>query len=303
MKKILALWLMLFSGMLFAKETVVIYYAFSPADNMANYSRTLVDEANKIQDKYTFVFDTKPGAGNAIAVNYVKNNPNSILATSSAYFIRPHFYPNESYNIDDFKELMPQCDAPIGIASSKYNSWADIPQNKSINIGVSGMGVTTHLIASQIIKKYPNIQVVPYKSTNDSMLAMVGGNIELTVGFLGSLDTWGNDNNKIKAHTLGITGSRAVNNYPTLLSQGFPTIIGSLNAAHHLVVPKTVGDVKFAEWRTILVTAAKSKSVLDSYTVDHCIPLSNMADSDIEPWYNAQAARWKRLTDGITLEK
>ena len=39
-----------------AKETIQIIYGFSAADNSANYSRNLAEEANKIQDKYNFVF-------------------------------------------------------------------------------------------------------------------------------------------------------------------------------------------------------------------------------------------------------
>jgi len=76
-----------------AKEVVTIYYGWGPADSLANVSRTLADEANKIQNKYTFIFDSKPGAGGAVAAEYVKRTPNTILATSSAFFIRPNLYP------------------------------------------------------------------------------------------------------------------------------------------------------------------------------------------------------------------
>ena len=94
-----------------AKEVVTINYAFSQADSMANYTRTLVEEANKQQDKYTFVFDTKPGAGGAIVANWVKSNPtNGIAMTSSAFFIRPNFYPNESYDIADVQRKSKICD-------------------------------------------------------------------------------------------------------------------------------------------------------------------------------------------------
>ena len=121
MKKIITFVIFsLFSLSIVAKETVTIVFAFGPADSVANYGRSLADEANQIQNKYTFVFDTKPGAGNSIAANYVKNTPNTILATSSAFFIRPIFYPNESYDISEFRELMPQCEAPMVIATQKY---------------------------------------------------------------------------------------------------------------------------------------------------------------------------------------
>ena len=116
----LTICLILIGSNVSARETVTIVYAFSPADTMARYSRTLVDEANRIQDRYNFIFDTKPGAGNALATNHVKNNTNHILATSSAFFIRPVLYPGQSYEITEFRPLMPQCDSPMGIASVKW---------------------------------------------------------------------------------------------------------------------------------------------------------------------------------------
>ena len=41
-----------------AQEIVTVNYSFSQADSMANYTRTLVNEANQIQKKYTFVFES-----------------------------------------------------------------------------------------------------------------------------------------------------------------------------------------------------------------------------------------------------
>ena len=287
-----------------AKETVTIVYAFGPDDTMANYSRTLVAEANKIQDKYTFLFDTKPGAGNTVAANHVKNTPNTILATSSAFFIRPVFYPNESYAVGNFKELLPQCDAPMGVASLRYKSWKEVPTDRPVTIGVSGLGVTTHLVALQLASKYPNLQIVPFKSTNNSILATVGGQIDLTVGFINDELRW-----TTKATTadkrltiLGVTGTKTIANIAPLIKQGFPAILGLMNAPHHLVVPVTVSDAKFKEWREILFKASKAKAVQDTYAIDYAVPLDTINDDNIQPWYHKQDAQWKRLTLGVQLD-
>ena len=184
MKKLLAILAMALSFGAMAQETVTIYYAFSPADSIANYGRTLVQEANRIQNKYNFLFDTKPGAGNAIAANFVKSNPNTILFTSSAFFIRPEFYPNESYDVRDFREFMPFCTGPVAISSVKYKSWDEVLKNKPLNIGVSGLGVTTHLISLQIVDKFPNAQPVPFKSTAEAFMGLVSGSIDFSLGFI-----------------------------------------------------------------------------------------------------------------------
>jgi len=305
MKILLCLFLALTGWTVQAKETVTIVYAFSPADTMANYSRTLAAEANRIQNKYTFVFDTKPGAGNSVATNFVRNNSNTILATSSAFFIRPIFFPNESYNVENFKSLMPQCEAPMGIASLKYKSWKEVPTDRPVTIGVSGLGVTTHLVALQIAAKYPNIKVIPFKSTNDSIIAAAGGQIDMTVGFINDLMRFATPDVSAdrRLTVLGVTGSKTIKNIEPLIKQGFSITLASMNAPHHLVVPITVSDSKFAEWRDILTRAARAKSVQDSYEVDHAVPLDTMSNDNIQPWFYKQDTQWKRLSTGVKLEK
>jgi tripartite-type tricarboxylate transporter receptor subunit TctC len=303
MSKILAMILVAFAfTSAQAKEVVTINYAFSQADSMANYTRTLVNEANAQQDKYTFVFDSKPGAGGSIVANWVKANPNNGIAmTSSAFFIRPNFYPNESYDVADFKELLPECNAPIAVSSAKYKSWKDVPKDKPLTIGTSGLGVTTHMVATQLQKVYPNLQVVPFKSVTDALLSMVGGNIDFTIGFLSEPEQWAKDGSKVKINIVGITGDHAIHGHPTLASQGFPKKLNDLNAPHHLIVSSRVPEDKFKEWRTILFRASRAKSVQDSYAVDSCSPLNTIPDSEIQPWFNMQNARWKELTHGVKI--
>ena len=296
--------LLLISTVVSAKETVTIVYAWSPSDSTANYDRVLADEANKIQNKYTFLFDTKPGAGSSIATNYVANTPNTILATSSTLFIRPIFYPDQSYDINNFKELMPQCNAPLAISSVKYKSWKEVPTDRPLTIGTSGLGVTTHLTALQIVKKYPNIQVVPFKSTSDSLLSMVGGQTDLHVAFISEAEAWSKENTdpRRRVHVLGITGMQQIKQYPTLISNGFPSVLGSMSVPFHLVVPAKLPDDRTQEWRDILVKAAKSKTVIDTYAVDSCVP-SNMSESEMQAWFRAQAVQWKKIGADVKLAK
>jgi tripartite-type tricarboxylate transporter receptor subunit TctC len=221
--------------------------------------------------------------------------------TSSAFFIRPNFYPNESYDIADFKEMLPECLGPMAVSSAKYKSWKEVPKDKPLTIGVSGLGVTTHLVATQIAVNYPNIKVVPYKSTTDALLSMVGGNIDFSIGFLSEPEEWSKDGSKVKVNVLGITGSKSIHKHPTLVSEGFPKILADLNAPHHLIVSSKVPEEKFKEWRAILVKASKAKSVQDAYAVDSCEPINNMSDSAIQPWFNMQNTRWKDLTTGVKI--
>ncbi len=290
--------LLLGSQSLLAADVVTLIWGWSLGDPMAQYSRSLVDEANKLQNKYTFVLDARPGAGGAIAARYTEANANTILATSTAFFVRPNFYPEDSHKPANFRVLMTQCALPMAVASTKYKSWKEIPQGKSLNVGISGLGATSHLIAEQVKLKYPTIESIPYKSTRDSVLDLVAGRLDLHVGFVGELEPWVKDN---KVTILGVTGKNSVIGVPTMTSQGFTGIDQVVNG-HSLIVPKTLSDSVYNEWRSILVQAAQSKSVQESYAVDHCSALT-LNDRQTQEWFAGQLQLWKRLSQGIRLAK
>ena len=158
-----------------AKENITVLYAFSPSDTTANYSRVLLNEANRIQDKYNFIFDARPGAGGTIAAHTVLTTPNTVLHHSTAFFVRPNFYSAaESWEISAFREQFVHCLAPMVISSSRYRDWKEIGDQPA-TVGISGLGVTTHITAVKLKERFPNIVIVPFKSTSDALLSMVEG--------------------------------------------------------------------------------------------------------------------------------
>jgi tripartite-type tricarboxylate transporter receptor subunit TctC len=303
MKKLfLSLLLSFLSASAISKEVVTVVYSWSAADVAANFHRTLVEEANRIQNKYTFVFDTRPGAGGTVAANHVANTPNTILATASAFFVRPNFFPNESHDLTSFKELMPQCSAPAVISSQKYKSWKDVPADQPLTIGMSGMGSTTHLIAAQIIKRYPKMIVVPFKSTSEAVLGVLSGNTDFAVNFIGDSEQYTTAGSPKKIYMLGITGDQTVNGIAPLISQGFTKSLARMNVPAQLVVPKNLSDAKFNEWREILVRAGRAKSVNDAFAVDYCQSLNQMPTENLQGYYNLQVSEWQRLSSGVSLK-
>jgi tripartite-type tricarboxylate transporter receptor subunit TctC len=303
MKKLfLSLLLSFLSASAISKEVVTVVYSWSAADVAANFHRTLVEEANRIQNKYTFVFDTRPGAGGTVAANHVANTPNTILATASAFFVRPNFFPNESHDLTSFKELMPQCSAPAVISSQKYKSWKDVPADQPLTIGMSGMGSTTHLIAAQIIKRYPKMIVVPFKSTSEAVLGVLSGNTDFAVNFIGDSEQYTTAGSPKKIYMLGITGDQTVNGITPLISQGFTKSLARMNVPAQLVVPKNLSDAKFNEWREILVRAGRAKSVNDAFAVDYCQSMNQMPTENLQGYYNLQVSEWQRLSSGVSLK-
>ena len=301
MKKILSiLVLSLFSILSPAKETITVIYSWTAADTAANFHRSLVEEANRIQDKYNFVFDMRPGAGGSIAANYVLDTPNTVLATASAFFVRPNFFPTESHDITKFREIFPQCSAPAVIASKRYKSWSEVPVDAKLSIGMSGMGTTTHLIATQLVKKYPNLVIVPFKSTSEALMGVLTGATDFSVNFMGDSEQYTKGPDPV--HLLGITGNKIINNIPILASQGFSKDLELMNVPAELLVPTNWSDSKFSEIREIFLKAGRSQLVLNSYKPDYCQSINQMSDREIQTWYEKQTSDWKRLTNGVSLK-
>jgi tripartite-type tricarboxylate transporter receptor subunit TctC len=301
-KLILSLLLCAVSITSMARETVTIVYSWTAADTAANFHRALAEEANRIQSKYRFVFDARPGAGGSIAANYVASNPNTILATASAFFIRPNFFPTESHDLGAFKQLKPQCSAPALISSMKYKTWAEVPTDRPLTIGVSGMGTTTHLIATQVAKRYPQMTVVPFKSTSEALISVLGGNTDFAVNFLGDSEQYTKAGSPKRVYMLGITGDKNVAGVTPLISQGFPKSLARMNVPAQLLVPRNLADNKFAEWREILVQAGRAPSVQQAFDADHCESLNHMPTDQIQGYYHMQVVEWQRLSTGISLK-
>lgn len=304
MSRLLAFLLSAFlSGAAGASETITIVYAWGPGDSVANYHRTLADQANKIQNKYVFVFDTKPGAGGAIAANHVLNTPNTLLAHSTAFFVRPNVYPNESYDLAAFKEQFTHCMAPMAVTSTKYKNWKSVPADAAVTVGVSGLGVTTHLAALQLKEKYPNLIVVPFKSTTDSMLSMIGSQTDFHIGFISEAEQWSkeNKNSGRVVNVLGITGNKIINGYPTLVSEGFPQAFAQMNVGHHIVANGKQDGIRTHEFNEIFAKAAKTKEVQNAYAVDYCAPLETK-EQDLPKFYKFHTEFWKKLSAGVKVQ-
>lgn len=281
-----------------AQQTVSIVWPFGMGDTQAQYSRSLVEELNKNQKKYNFILENRPGAGATIGAKHVASTTNSVLSASTAFFVRPNFYPEESHSVSDFRPLMTQCAAPMVIVSKKYRSWNEVDKSKPINIGISGLGATSHLMAMEIIKRYPNAQPVPYKGTREASMDVISGNLELSVAFLGEVEGF---LDKGDLYALGISGRRVVRGVPTLESQGFAGV-GEVVNMHSLQVPKSMPEAQYAELRSMVVQAARADSVQRAYAVDYCEP-SNLDAAATQRWFDGQVALWKRLSQGVKLAK
>lgn len=304
MKKLMAILLATLSINAVAKENITLAYSWGPGDNAANFYRALVAEANKIQNQYTFLFDTKPGAGGTVAANFTTNNfTNTLWINSSAGFIRPNLFPNDSHSMADFRSILPMCVSPFVISSAKYKSWKEVPKDAKLSIGMSGMGTTTHLVSIQIAKNYPNLNIVPFKSTSEALLGVLNGSVDFSVGFHGDSEQYTQPGAAKQVYWLGQTGQTSIKGTELLSKQGFSKELGDMSTPQQIFASRKLSDEKFRELRKILVEASRAQSVRSANAADNCVPNNQMPDNQIDNWFNSQIVQWKRLTQGVSLDK
>jgi len=304
MKKILVtLALCVIANMALATERITLLYSWTAADNATNFYRAVAEEANRIQDRYNFIFDTRPGAGGTVAANQTLQTPNSVLwINSSAGFIRPNLFPNDSHNMENFRSILPMCVSPFVVASHKYGSWKDVPRDAKLSIGMSGQGTTTHLVSIQIAKNFPNMTIVPFKSTSEALLGVLSGSVDFSVGFHGDSEQYTKPGSPKIIHWLGQTGKDSIKSTQLLSTQGFSRDLAEMSTPQQIFAAKTMNETKFREIRKILVEASRAKTVRDANAADNCVPNNQMPDEQLDAWFNGQATLWRRLTQGVKLD-
>lgn len=284
----------------YAKEIVSVVWPFSVASVSADFSRASIEEANKAQDKYHFVLENKLGAGSSVATNHVLSNQPSILATSSAFFVRPNLYPNDAHDINKFNTLMVQCDAPLMLVSKKFKTLSELKGKEKVTVAVTGLGSATHLFAEELKKHFSGIVVVPYSNgTKGGLNDVIGGNVDITIGFYGEMKPYIESK---QLNLLGASGKKSYFGVPTFDNQG---VVGpeKVVVTQSLFIPKTVKSEVANEWRTIFQNTVKSSRVQNSYAMDDCIDPNVTTGSQLSKWFDEQAQYYNTVTKNIKVSQ
>jgi tripartite-type tricarboxylate transporter receptor subunit TctC len=277
----------------FTKERVVSMWPFTPASTQGTYFRAILEQANKEQDKYDFVFENKTGAGGAIATQYIASarTGTRILAHSSAYFIRPFLYSETQYNFEQFKPLMIMGFAPAALIT-KGKTLDQILAQKKINIATAGAGTSTHLFAEAFFKQYKegrDIAMVHYRDSNEAAKDVIGGQADASFEFLGDAKARGD-----LVNIIGITGKSRVENFRLL--PGMEELVSSFA----IYVPKDMPTPQVTELQTILLRAEKHESVQVLYRRDYNYKDSSMnVPGDLTTWYSRTVKQFEVFTKGI----
>ena len=280
-------------------------WGWIPTSNQGTYIRAILDEANKNQSKYEFIFENRPGAGSNIAARYAlaPHHSTVVFANSTAQFIRPYLYPDASFKISDFKPVMVMGISPAAMIT-KGKTLEQLLKQDRINFATAGTGSTIHLmeeaLAKDIKKKYPNkdIQMVHFASTNEAFLSVMGGHTDATFEFLGDAKA------KAMPETtlIGLTGKNRIEGIPTLASQGYPDLT-ELQGIFAFYVPAATPQAVVDELQQIFLKAEKVETVQKLYRTDFATKEAYMQNpGDLTKWYADTTKRFEYYTKGIEVK-
>lgn len=289
MKKILALALATLVSVCNAQTSVPLVWPFAPGSNQANFARAIVEEANKQQTKYVFHFENKPGAGGSIAANYVANyNGVALLTSSSSFFVRPVYYPNESHKTSDFTPVLIQCTGqPFVIVSAKYKSVAELKAQDKLNIGAT-IGSLTEALARELKSNLPksDMAFVGYNNTLQPTQEMIGGVLDLNVDLPTGIIQW------VEGGKINVIGSSGTTDYPNIRTfhsqgiKGFEDLISN----YQIVTSAKTDPATVQELHAILRKASRDSATLATlYKNDYC----TQADVDLKT-ANTMYDRWSK---------
>lgn len=281
------------------KEIINITWGFSIGSNQANSLRLICEEANKLQDKYTFLLVGKPGAGGTIAANEVHTKPNNILAGgSSSFVIRPLYEKNEVvHNLDLFTPVVVQATgAPMAVFSKKYKTFQELMLAPKPSIGISGNGSIGHLTAVEFFHLNKNINIVSFKSNIDAGVAAAGEHIDASVGFITDLQAL-LDNNSI--NVLGYTGKKEITpNANLLLSKQKLPESTAIASDYAIFASTAMSPERFKELHSILALANRQPAVVNNYSKDLATGV-NMNLDQAKIWYANSRSYWKTQVDKL----
>ena len=298
MKKILATLLAVLSlGVSAQTRTIPVVWPFAIGSPQANMVRSIIDSANKEQNKYQFILVNKPGAGGSIAANHVlEHDGPAVLASTSSFYIRPLLY-KDSHNVDQFQIASTICTGqPVAIYSKKLSTLSEA-QGREINIGVIPGSITT-LVTKAIKRENPEIKIqeIPYKGTPDATTDMLAGHIDGSTDFIGkSISSRFDSTVKV----WGITGTKNFGTFRTFAQQ---QVKGLDNVTNDYFM--------FVSSKTDTITRQELGRLFDANINDRTKALCEddfgtvtvTPNNRLDALHQQTKSRWIQLTQGIARE-
>ncbi|MFT4011837.1 MAG: tripartite tricarboxylate transporter substrate binding protein [Paracoccus sp. (in: a-proteobacteria)] len=278
------------------------------AGSINDIAARLVAEALHKELGQPFIVENHPGATGTIADRIVASAPadgHTLLIASSA--ITTNAALKSDYT--DFQRLKPittlavSLNTFVGAANASFADIATLIAHAKENPGellyaTSGIGSSSHLVGEAFQDAYGiKLEHVPYPSASERNLAIVAGEVDLSIGtpFL-------SDSTVRQLGVLGHARTGLLPDVPTLAEQGYPLEVGAAGSWVGVFAPSGTPDEVIARLYPVIVAAVG--------TPDNAVKLrgfgfepQTMEPSAFEAEFHKQIGEWRTIAETLGLRK
>jgi tripartite-type tricarboxylate transporter receptor subunit TctC len=244
----------------FPARPVHVIVPFAPGGGVDIVARLIAPKLSAAWGQ-PIVIENKPGAGGAVASEYVMHQPADgytvLIGVAGSHAIAQYLNPNLGYDpVRDFAGITVLSYSPLiclVAPSSPFHSMKELVEfakTTPVPFGSPGVGSQMHLIGEMFNLNYgTKFQHVAYRGVAPAMQDLLGEHIPMVMGEMGSakpLVTSG------QLRALAVTGTKrnpSVPDVPTFTQSGFP-------------------NFEVNSWFALFVPAATPKPIVDKIGAD-----------------------------------
>ena len=279
-----------------SRTDISFIWPYSPSHGATPVFFPVLTEANNLQDKYNFVFESRPGADGLVAIQHMNTG-----AATRVVAVAPGFVDlaiQGRINESDYNFLVgfgDMCFAVWMKNADPVRGFDSIRNQGEITVGNVGWGNASHLVALSVAEKY-NMKVrnVVFKSTREGLINLAqGGGVTLV---LDKLDAFNDlqDRAVVQARPAAVTcnwRSKLWPNTKTLAEQGIaargPWIILISNKSMPADVQKDITSIL-----NQAIVKVGAERIMDLSNLD---PLVFHKNKSVEEFYHERATLQKNL--------
>jgi tripartite-type tricarboxylate transporter receptor subunit TctC len=216
-------------------KLVTIVVPFTPGASNDAIGRYLAEQLGK-RWKQNVIVENRPGAGSSIGAAYVAKSPadgHTLLVASSSYATNAATRSDHGFDpVKDLKAISIVGRGQIGVITGSrvpMASLADLAREakgRTLYYATAGVGSSQHFNAELLSDAMGiRMEAVPYRGSNEGLLDLAAGRIDVVVGGVGGLLPHIKSGKARPIATLGKARTPSLPDVPTSAEQGFPAAV------------------------------------------------------------------------------
>lgn len=240
----------------------------------------------ELKSNKTVQIENAAGAGGNIGVaRFLKTKPGSLMITSGSWYISIN---DGTFNLEDFKPVAILAESPFFLITNSSQNLTCEKLKSSQDRYFLGTATKsqTEMVGKSLIKKYTNIENVPYKAVKPATMDLLGNHINLAI--IGGAES------AITGLTIiANSTSRRVNGIPSF-SECLAVASSGVTADFIVVAHKNSDEAFLKETESLVLEFLASKETQDYYqqTLMHN---PNVVLKNIDSKVSEKLNQWQKL--------